>query len=126
MSIPLATTTIDVLRDANAIDDDSEYQQLGTVITERGTKLITVARNVRANIGSPSAVPEVLRSGSEQLQIALRMQCDPCEVNHLDSVRDNKTGKVYNVMWVIPRDELGIVYYQVGLRISEGTEFSTL
>lgn len=123
MSIPIAPTTINVLRDLTP-EDDLEYDT-GTTTT---SKLVTISRNVRAAIGSPSSVAasETMAAGTEQLQMNLSMACDPCDITHRDFVSDNKTGIVYNVLWVIPRDELGITYMQVGLRIHQGTMSGSL
>lgn len=122
--IPLATTTIDILRDMTPADDN-EYDSNHS--SQPVSKQVVTARGIRACINTPLRPREDMGStGTEQVRLRVKMQCDPCDLTHLDEVRDNKTGLIYNVMWVLPRAELGIKYMQCEITLAEGTATGTL
>jgi len=86
MSIPLATTTITVLRSTG---DPYETQT-----TE------PVASGVRAVIGRPRG-DETPTGGSQEVA-EFRLNCDPVDLEHTDQVRDDQTSEVYEVVWAMP------------------------
>lgn len=106
--IPLATTTIAVLR-APAGDEYAEpYAGAGTATWTRATT------GVRAVIGRPSGREEV--AGGEQSVWDFQLVCDPVELRRLDQVEDESTGVVYRVVWLMAYP--GLV--EAGLRLVEG------
>lgn len=106
MSIPFATTEITVQREpANAEPFDPE-----TAPWE------VVAQGVRAHI----SVSHGLEPVSAQEVVAFRLDSDICDLDHLDRVLDERTGRVYEVAWVAPRYGLGLDHMEAGLNRVEG------
>jgi hypothetical protein len=93
MAIPVATTTITVLR-ATAAD-----------AFDRAAPVEVIA-GVRAVIGSHSGV-ETNTSGASQTRQA-RLDCDPVDLRHDDRVRDDQTGETWHVVWCARRQGLGL------------------
>lgn len=91
--IPLATTTIAVLRASAPDQYDEPYG--GSTPADRSE----VAAGVRAVIDRPTGREQV--AGGEQNRVDLSLACDPCDINHLDQVRDENTDQVYRVVWVL-------------------------
>jgi hypothetical protein len=91
--IPLATTTITVLR--SPADQAYEEPYGGDVPADWDT----VATGVRAVIDRPTGREQV--AGGEQNRVDLSLVCDRCDLDHLDAVRDDKSGRVYRVVWVL-------------------------
>lgn len=120
-----ATTTISVLRSSTADAGGSidrladSYSQgsggLPTMTLPQGT----VARNLRANIGSPGGTEQIL--GGNQENMSFRMQCDPVDLLPTDQVLDERTGVVYDVVTTVDRAAFpGREYTQVTLSRSRG------
>jgi len=105
--IPLATTTIDVLRPDTSADD-----------YETDTGPTTVFSGVRAQISSPKGRGSEL-AGQSAL-VDKELHCDPTEIRHYDVVRDNVTNFTYSVIWVDQRIALGLDHTHAGLKRSEG------
>lgn len=93
MSIPLATTTITVLRSPAGDVYDEPYG--GDVPADWDT----VVTGVRAVIDRAGGREQV--AGGEQNRVDLALACDPCDVDHLDAIRDDRTGATYRVVWVL-------------------------
>lgn len=92
--IPESTTTFTILRRRSNIPDGmvDPYEPEDTT-----TAQITVASGVRAHISRPSGA-ERYRGGSQEV-VQLPFVCDLADVSNLDQVRDETTGKVYDVTW---------------------------
>lgn len=110
MTIPIATTTIQVLR----VPADPTRDP-----TEPGVEA-EVAGGVRAHISTATG-SEQLASGAAQERVYFRLAADPCDLEHNDVVVDEATGERYEVQWVRHRQELGMDHVQAGLRQVTGT-----
>lgn len=108
--IPTATTTIAVLRSPESDQYDEPYG--GSDLGSR----TAVATGVRAVIDRPTGREQV--AGGEQSQVSLALICDPCDITYRDLVRDEKTGTVYKVMWVLNYGTSAHV--EGGIQIVEG------
>lgn len=91
MSIPLATTTISVLRWPD--DDPDDPRDPYDTPPDR----VTVASGVRARIGQPSSSEQV--AGGTQSLLGLRVWCDPITVGlqATDLIVDEETGDTYEL-----------------------------
>lgn len=107
--IPLATTTISVLRPPDADMDAEPYA--GTEPAD----LITAAAGVKAVIDYPSGNTQL--AGGEQVVWNFQLVCDPTDLRRLDMVRDETSDMRYRVVWVqiYPGDHV-----EAGLRFVEG------
>jgi hypothetical protein len=108
VSIPLATTTITVLRSPPGDVYDEPYD--GNVPADWDT----VAAGVRAVIDRASGREQV--AGGEQNRVDLSLVCDRCDIDHLDAVRDDRTGRIYRVVWVLDYGP----HVEGGLQIVQG------
>lgn len=90
--IPLATTRISVLRQAS--DDMYAEPYAGDDTPSRD---VTVT-GVRAVIDRGSGSEQ--QAGGEQSVTGFRLTCDPIDLAHTDTVRDDGTQAVYRVLWV--------------------------
>lgn len=91
--IPLATTTITVLRTAGPDEYDEPYG--GSQPTDRET----VASGVRAVLDRPNGREQV--AGGEQSTVDLSLVCDRCDIDYRDLVKDERTGRLYRVVWTL-------------------------
>lgn len=106
MTIPIATTTISVLRTTpNELDEPGDPQ----------TPVI-VASGIRAHISTSRG--REAPAGGDQEVVEFRLSCDPIEVDltHFDQVQDEATGDVYLVAWARLRRGLGLDHHEAGLR----------
>ncbi|MBM4414904.1 MAG: hypothetical protein FJ035_01235 [Chloroflexi bacterium] len=109
MAVPLATTTIAVLRvPVDATRDPYDAQPAAD----------TVASGVRAHISSPSGREHV--AGGSQEVVEFRLACDPVDLRHTDRVQDEQTGSTYEVVWARPRQGLGLDHIEAGLKQVSG------
>lgn len=104
MSIPLATTTISVLRSTQ--DGTNDLRDLPTYAT--------LATGIRAHIGGPGGA-EVVSGGSRE-DVTFRLDADPCDLRHFDRVLDEATAETYEVVWVKQRRGLGLDHTVADLR----------
>lgn len=104
MAIPLATTTITVLRS----DQDGTRDAFDTLT------FAEIATAVRAVIGSESG-SETNTSSSSQ-DVTFRLDCDVCDLRHDDRVSDEQTGDIFEVEWVWLRGGLGLDHLEASLR----------
>jgi hypothetical protein len=102
--LPLATTTIDITRVAHDATRDGYDPRPNPT---------TVARNVRAVIGSPSGRQNI--SAGDRTVVTWSLRADPCDLTADDTVTDNTTGDTYRVIWARQRYELGLGYTAAGL-----------
>lgn len=106
MSIPIATTTITVLRRAVlATDDPYEVTAAAEVVTS----------GVRAVIGAPSGT-ELVTGAAGQEDVTHRLDCDPVALVSTDQVRDEVSLEVFNVVWARQRTGFGLSHTVAGLR----------
>lgn len=107
MAIPLATTTISVLRVA-ADPDRDPYAP--TPDPE------TVASGVRAHL-SLGLGSETTAGGSQEV-VNWRLACDPFDggLHHLDQVLNEQSGSTYEVVFAETREGMGMDHFQAGLR----------
>lgn len=109
MALPVATTTITVLRlpeDATRDPYDPEPPP-----TEMAT-------GVRASIGNPHFREEV--AGGQQSVSLYRLHCDPTDLHHEDRVRDDATGEIFEVVGVKQRLGVGLDHVRATLTKIEG------
>lgn len=113
MALPLATTTVTVLRPPTSDDYAEPYG--GT----RTADLVEVESGVRAALDVPVArdAGREYRAGGEQTLTEFRFAVDPCDVRNTDYMRDDRTGVLYRVTWVF---EFADSHIEGGLRLVEG------
>lgn len=105
MAIPVATTTIRVLRvPADPTRDPLDPQPAAAVVASGVRAVISTSRGREP---SPSGTQEV---------VEFRLSCDPVEIRHTDSIQDEATGDTYEVVWARPRTGLGLEHAEAGLR----------
>lgn len=114
--IPLATTTISVLR-LTAVQLSDPYTD-ESVDSGPASGFVVVQTDVRAHISAPSG--RELVNGGEQSDVSFRLTCDPCDLGHSDRVRDESTGAVFLVDWAVARSGLGLSHVEAGLRMVQG------
>lgn len=107
--IPLATTTITVLR----ADYNDRYNEPYSG-NDNPTSWGSVATGVRAVIDRPTGREQV--AGGEQNRVDLSLVCDSCDLNHLDGIRDERTNVTYRVVWVLDYGS----HIEGGLQIVQG------
>lgn len=118
MAIPLATTTIAVLR----LPDDATRDPY-----EAQPEPAVAAAGIRAHFSSPRG-NEVHRGG-QQSEVTDRLGCDLVDLRHTDQVRDETTGDVYDVVWVRTRRSTdpgmaGLDHIEAGVRRVTGLAVS--
>lgn len=101
--LPLATTTITVLRS----------NQDGTRDAVDGVTFSTLVSGVRAVIGSDSGRETNVGGSSESVDA--RLDCDPCDLRHGDRITDETTGETWGVSWVRRRIGYGLDHMAAGL-----------
>lgn len=112
MSIPLASTTISVLRSSQT----AQYVEPYGGDVSRGWKI--TAKGVRAVIGAPGG-SEIVRGGEQEV-VMYSLHCDPVNIDHTSRVLDEKTGEQFEVVWIKKRTGLGMSYMTGQLRQVEG------
>ncbi len=111
--IPLATTTITVLRVTPADLDAEPYND----DTQRLTQVTT---GVRAVVDRPQGRQREQVAGGEQVVWDFELVCDMCDLNRLDTVRDDTTGMAYRVTWIWSVADGINDHIEAGLRFVEG------
>lgn len=109
MTIPLATTTIAVLR-VEADDTRDGY--------DARPEPDTVYEGVRAVISAPGGT-EQLRGGSQE-DVTFGLNCDPVDLLATDQVQDEATDALYEVVWAERRYGLGLDHTVGALRRTTG------
>jgi hypothetical protein len=109
MTVTLATTTITVLRvpddpARDPYDPEPEPEQ--------------VVSGVRASISSPYGREDVAGGSREVVNFGLH--ADPCDLRHTDTVRDDRTGETFTVVWVKHRTGFGLDHVRAGLQHVSG------
>ncbi len=101
MALPLATTTIRILRPPEADDGADPYDAKSppdTIVT--GVRAAFVAPSGGASIGGG----ERGITGSQEV-VGWRLLADPCDLRHYDTVVDETTDQQYSVAWAKPRPD---------------------
>jgi hypothetical protein len=107
--IPIATTTVTVLRPDELGASDDPYDETEEEPTE-------VATGVRANIAIADGREE-LTGRSEVDDIRFRLRCDPADIAGGDTILDETTGDTYSVVWARSRTTgLGLDHVVADLR----------
>lgn len=88
MTLPIATTTITLLRPASAEDWGGSPAEDAYVDVP--------GRPIRAVIGRPSGQSIAAAEGSS-VSYSYPLVCDPCDISEDMQIRDNGTGFVYEV-----------------------------
>lgn len=111
MAVPLATTTVTISR--IAADPDRDPYDAPPDPTD-------VASGVRAHISTATGT-EAVAGGSQEV-VNFRMSCDPFDggLLHTDTVSDDTSGEVYDVVWAVARFGVGLDHFQAGLRQVSG------
>ena len=105
MAIPVATTTIAVLRvPSDPGRDPYDAKPAAEVIASR----------IRAHLSSPSGRERTV--GGSQEVVEFRLSCDPVDLRHTDQVQDEQTDAVYEVTWARIRQGLGLDHVEAGLK----------
>lgn len=103
----LYTTTITVKRPDPNLDP---YDAPGDITV--------VAMGIRAHIGAERGGSTT--QGSQQQTIGQRLDAEPCDLIHGDTILDERTGSVYRLEWVENRRGLGLDHMEGGLvRVSQ-------
>lgn len=106
--IPLATTTITVLRLPASSDYDEPYS--GDTDVQR----TPAAQRVRAVIDRPTGAAEI--AGGQQNVADYGLKCDYVELTYLDHIQDDTTGRIYRITWFIAYPD----HVEAGIRDVEG------
>lgn len=110
--IPLATTTISVLRLPDEDPDDPRDPY------DAQPERDTASSGVRARIGQPSG-SEQLAGGSQEIIDAV-LWSEPVDLTNDDQVLDGGTGTVYDVAAVFQQNGLGLEHTKAWLRHVKG------
>lgn len=114
MAIPLATTTITVLRQSG----DPYAEPYGP------PDQVQVVTDVRAVIDISAygvAAGQERQGGGEQTRTVVRLICDVCDVTARDWVRDDTSAIVWRVLWVVHHAPgHNLTHIQGGLELVEG------
>ncbi len=114
MALPLATTTIAVLRVTAASGYDEPYGG-----DEPSTGREVAASGIQAVIGRPAGREQL--AGSEQSITDLQLIADTLALQPTDWVRDETTGVEYRVVWAVSYpDPMGGTFTEAGIRRVEG------
>lgn len=108
MGIPLATTTITVLRLPASSDYEEPYA--GDTDVQR----TATAENVRAVIDRPTGSAEI--AGGQQNVADYGLKCDFVDLTYLDHIRDDTTGRVFRITWFLAYPD----HVEAGIRDVEG------
>lgn len=120
MSLPLATTTITVLRPALPATEDP-YGDGYDAEVARDDDIATVETSVRAVISPAGAGLGGSSVGGESEVMEFRLVADPLDLSYLDLVIDETTDEEFEVVWAHLQPGLvGLDHMQAGLRTVKG------
>lgn len=111
MAIPIANTTISVLR--QPVDPTVDDMDAPTVDDYE-----LIVSGVRATLGATTGV-KVSGNGTRQ-ELTIRFGCDPTSLNFTDKVLDESTGVTYGVVWAHTRLGLGVDHIEGELVLVTG------
>jgi hypothetical protein len=106
--IPLSTTTIAVLRLKPGVEYDEPYG--GAEPLNRDV----AATRIRAVIDHPTG--RVQLEGGQQAIAAYGLKADLTDVQYLDLIQDEPTGRIFRIEWFIAYPD----HIEAGLRDTEG------
>ena len=95
--IPLATTTVSILR--IAAPDEYAEPYGGKTNADRAVVVSGVRAVIDIPVGRQAGIERV--AGGEQTRTELRLAADPCDINRTDVVKDEVTGIFYTVTWCL-------------------------
>ena len=113
MAIPLATTTITVLRVANDPARDG-YDP----VPAAAAVAVGVPAHFSAPGGAGGGTERVV--GGSQAEIEWSLACDFADLRHSDRVLDENTEREWDVVWAVHRIGLGLDHTKAGVRMVEG------
>jgi hypothetical protein len=113
--IPIATTTISVLRLSDAL---AQGDLMDVDASEASTDYAPVATHVRAQISEPSGIE--LLVGGEQTDVRFRLSCDVTDIVDTDRILDESTGEHYAIVWARRRAGLSLDHVAGELRQVRG------
>lgn len=105
MTLPLATTSISVVRS----------NQDGTKDVRTTLTWSVLKAGIRAHISTPSGTETV--DGGSRADVVYRLDADPCDLTHADRVLDEDTSITYEVVWAAKRRGLGLDHTVADLRV---------
>jgi hypothetical protein len=102
MSIVLATTKVTLLQPGtdSTADDTDDWGGAPDPVTG----YTPAASGIRAHLSSPSANANFGQEGNT-VSAQFRMVADPCDLRSNMQVKDETTGEVYSVAWVLKRGD---------------------
>jgi hypothetical protein len=116
MSIPIATTTLTVLRPGPAAGTDPQLASYGL---DAPATPVQVVAGVRAHIGSPSGVEKIVNG--EQTHVSYRCTADPADIQSRDRVVSSRDGLTYEVSYAVLRNDVpALAHLQMALTRDEG------
>lgn len=101
--IPLATTTI-------------THKRATETEPGEGRTFTTIASRVRAVIGSPSGREALLAGGGRESVDAVLVSDQLDDAAHTDTITDETSGDVWEIVWLQDREGLGLAHTKAGLR----------
>lgn len=107
--IPIATTRISVYR----VTADKHRDP-----TDDAPAPTQIASGVRAQISSPFGRERNM--GGTQEVVEFSLSCDPTDITNLDTVQDEVTGELYQVVWARQRIGYGLDHTRAGLKQVKG------
>lgn len=121
MAIPVATTTITVRRRQAQYEADADLPYA----EPPELAYTTVATGVRAVLSLPR-MHETAEGSTVANRAIFRFMADPADVEMFDLVEDEKTGQLYEVIWVTARTGLlGDMRLEGNLALPQGPLYST-
>lgn len=120
MTLPMSTTKITVLKSAQAasstVEDPWEAGSGGAATP--GDSYTAEATGIAAHISNPTGFER--NAGGAQESVTFDFYADLCDMNNLDRVLDERTGDVYEVVYVRQRYGFGLEHMQGQLRQVSG------
>lgn len=113
VAIPLATTTITVIRremtDMEDLYDPADYPS---------PEWTTIVAGVRAVISPPTANPQL--TAGTRLTWSASLRSDPCDLQENDHLIDANDGTEWTVLWAREFDAIGLNHMEASLRMVQG------
>lgn len=109
--LPMATTTVSVLRLSDDQLNDEPYNEpaISRTVAHSG---------IRAHFSTPSGSETV--AGGELSVTVYKVVTDPADITHLDWLKDERTNEVWRIDWISTRGGLGLDHMVGQVRLIEG------
>lgn len=120
MSVLMPNTTFSIWQ--SSLLDDNELRPPNSISS--GASLVKKASGIPGRVGAPGG-SEIIAAGGEQENLTFKFVCDPCNINHLDILEDESTGKKYEVQWVVDGGEFGLEHKSGAVRLDSGSVYSS-